>query len=81
MHDSYVTVLCINVTSVTVMYVSPSCVSLPHVTIGKYKIDPNLGCDGDALKAECKKETQCSCMGCDFVVSLHDQWACLPGMY
>lgn len=39
-------------------------------TIGTYKIDPNLGCDDDAFKADCVKNTKCTCMGCDFVVSV-----------
>ena len=42
-------------------------------TIGTYKIDPNLGCDDDAFKADCVKNTKCTCMGCDFVVSVEDR--------
>ena len=39
----------------------------PKKNDGTYKIDPNLGCDDDAFKADCVKNTKCTCMGCDFV--------------
>jgi hypothetical protein len=56
----------------------------PDFKDGKYWVDPNLGCNEDAMEVECRKTTRkiCTCLSCPFErdVSSPDTWTMRDNM-